>query len=75
MANPFEKISNVNDSVYDVISLASSKKEYFVKQAINTALLFIILLVFGCLDFARLKWHFEYLVEPSYWGTRRRRRD
>lgn len=69
MANPFEKISNVNDSVYDTISLASSKKEYFVKQAINTALLFIILLVFGCLDFARLKWHFEYLVEPSYWGT------
>lgn len=66
---PFEKISRFNDSVSDVISLASSKKEYFAKQIINSILLFIILLVFGCLDFAKLTFHFDYILEPSYWGT------
>ena len=69
MNNPFEKISRANDVVDDVISLASSKKEYWTKQIINTVLLFIILLVFGCLDFAKLAFHFERLAQLSYWGT------
>lgn len=69
MENPFEKISQANDSVESVISLASSKKEYIGKQIINTILLFIILLVFGCLDFAKLTFHFENLLSVSYWGT------
>lgn len=67
--NPFEKISDANDIVDGAISLASSKKEYLGKQIINTILLFIILVVFGCLDFARLTFHFENLVDVSYWGT------
>ena len=67
--NPFEQISRANDTIDDVISLASSKKEYWFKQIINTILLFIILLVFGCLDFARLAFHFERLAQLSYWGT------
>lgn len=66
---PFEKISRFNDSVSEVISIASSKKEYLIKQFINTILLLIILLVFGCLDFAKLAFHFEYLINPSFWGT------
>ena len=69
MKNPVEEISRVNDEVESVISLASSKKEYIGKQIINTILLFIILLVFGCLDFAKLTFHFEYLAQISYWGT------
>lgn len=69
MNNPFEKISKANDSVSDVISLAASKKEFVLKQFINVVLLFIILLVFGCLDFAKLAFHFENLLSASYWGT------
>ena len=67
--NPFEKISSANDVVDSAISLAATKKEFIGKQILNTILLFIILLVFGCLDFARLTFHFEYIVDPSYWGT------
>lgn len=69
MVNPFEKISEINDTVSDAISLASSKKEVFFKQLINTLLLLIILLVFGCLDFAKLAFHFERLASVNYWMT------
>ena len=69
MTNPLNTISRANDSIDSVISLAASKKEFIGKQIINTILLFIILLVFGCLDFARLTFHFEYLASWSYWGT------
>lgn len=64
-----EKISDLNDNIGSVISLASSKKEFIGKQIINGFLLFIILLVFGCLDFATLTFHLEYLLTASYWGT------
>ena len=67
--NPFEKISDANDKVVATVGLAATKKEFIGKQIINTILLFIILLVFGCLDFAKLSFHFEYLLNLSYWGT------
>lgn len=69
MSNPLNKVSEINDSVSSAISLASSKKEVFFKQLINTILLFIILLVFGCLDFAKLAFHFENLANVNYWMT------
>ena len=69
MSNPLDTISRTNDLVDSAIGLASSKKEYIGKQIINTILLFIILVVFGCLDFAKLTFHFEYLTNISYWGT------
>ena len=67
--DPFERISKANEAIDEAISLAASKKEYWAKQIINSFLLFIILLVFGCLDFAKLTFHFEYLLNASYWGT------
>ena len=67
--NPFEKISEANDSVLGVVGLAATKKEFIAKQLINTILLFIILLVFGCLDFATLTFHFEFLLNVNYWIT------
>ena len=67
--NPFEKISEVNDSVLGVVGLAATKKEFIAKQFINTILLFIILLVFGCLDFATLTFHFDFLLDINYWIT------
>lgn len=67
--NPFEKISRIGDSVSGAISTISTKKEFIGKQLINTGLLFIILLVFGCLDFATLTFHIEYLLNLNYWAT------
>ena len=67
--NPFEKISEVNDSVLGAVGLVASRKEFVVKQFINSVLLFIILLVFGCLDFATLTFHFEFLGNINYWVT------
>ena len=67
--NPFEKISAVNDVVDGALDVAASKKEFIGKQIINAILLFIILLVFGCLDFATLTFHFEFLANVNYWVT------
>ena len=65
----YDKVNRVNDSIDAVAGLVSSKREFIIKQAANSVLLFIILLVFGCLDFATLTFHAEYLLTASYWGT------
>lgn len=62
-------IGGANDLVSGAISIAASKKEFVLKQGINIVLLFIVLAVFGCLDFATLKFHWEYVTTASYWGT------
>lgn len=62
-------VDKTNKVLDDALSLAQSKKEFISKQIINSFLLFIILLVFGCLDFATLKFHFEYLSTVGYWST------
>ena len=67
--NPLKKISDANDMVVGAVGIAATKKEFIGKQLINTVLLFIILLVFGCLDFAKLTFHFENLASVSYWMT------
>ena len=64
-----DKYNQVQDFVSSAISTASSKKETILKQFVNVLLLFIILLVFGCLDFATLTFHMEYITTASYWGT------
>lgn len=64
-----ENVSRLNDNLTNAISLAATKKEQIGKQVINGFLLFIILLVFGCLDFATLTFHLEYIFTASYWGT------
>lgn len=69
MENPLNIISSVNEKVSGAISLISSKKEYVLKQTMNVLLLFVILAVFGCLDFATLTFHFEYLSNPNFWLT------
>ena len=65
----FDKVSELSRGVSEVVSVAASKKEQIGKQLINGFLLFIILLVFGCLDFATLTFHIEYILTASYWGT------
>lgn len=64
-----DKYNEVQDFVSSAISVASTKKETILKQFVNVFLLFIILLVFGCLDFATLTFHLEYITTASYWGT------
>lgn len=63
------RINAANDLIGGAISVAASKKEYILKQGANIVLLFIVLAVFGCLDFATLTFHPEYIFTPSYWGT------
>lgn len=68
--NILEKgVTRTNEGLDKVAGLISSKREFIIKQAANSILLFIILLVFGCLDFATLEFHGEYLATASYWGT------
>lgn len=67
--NYYEGVNRVNDSIDKVSGLISSKREFIIKQTANSVLLFIILIVFGCLDFATLTFHGEYLLTVSYWGT------
>ena len=69
VSKPFEAISEISHQVGNVLAMASSKKEWFLKQAINGTLIFIILLVFGCLDFVSLQFHFEYLADFGYWSS------
>lgn len=64
-----DSMMRASDTIENVVSVASSKKEFILKQVINVFLLFIILLVFGCLDFATLEFHYEYILTASYWGT------
>jgi len=65
----YDGVSRANDSLDKLSGLLSSKREFIIKQTANSVLLFIILLVFGCLDFATLTFHGEYLLTASYWGT------
>lgn len=67
--NYYDGISRVNEQADKLVGLLSSKREFIIKQTANSILLFIILLVFGCLDFATLEFHGEYLLTASYWGT------
>lgn len=69
MANLSDRITRFENALDGAISLAASKKEFIGKQIVNAFLLFIILLVFGCLDFAKLEFHFEYLADVNYWIT------
>lgn len=69
MVNPLNEISRAEDVISSAISVAATKKEFIGKQIINAILLFIILAVFGCLDFAKLSFHVDYLLDPSFWGT------
>ena len=65
----YEGVSAANDLITGAISVAATRREYIFKQVINSALLLLVLMVFGCLDFATLSFHLDYLLTPSYWGT------
>lgn len=65
----YEGVNKANDGLDNIVNLISTKKEFLIKQVVNSILLFVILLVFGCLDFATLTFHAEYLLTASYWGT------
>lgn len=67
--NAFDKISSLGDTISQTSGLVAEKREFIFKQAINTILLFIILLVFGCLDFMTATFHLEYLLQASFWAT------
>ena len=51
-----------------VQDLIASKKEFITKQIINAILVLIIMVVFGCFDFAHPSFHLEYLADLSFWS-------
>lgn len=69
MADITEKVMQASDQVSSLLSIATTKRQTILKQFVNVILLFVVLLVFGCLDFATLTVHLEYLTTASYWGT------
>lgn len=67
--NFYEGVDKANEGLDWAVDLISSKREFLIKQVANSILLFIILMVFGCLDFATLTFHADYLITASYWAT------
>ena len=65
----YDAVSAANDLISGVTSVAATRRESLLKQGMNAILLFIVLAVFGCLDFATLQFHPEYVGTPSFWGT------
>ena len=63
------KVMDASDQISSLLSIATTKRQTILKQFVNVVLLFVVLIVFGCLDFATLTVHLEYLTTPSYWGT------
>ena len=59
--------AQASEKMSELSELVSSRKEYILKQTINGFLLFTILVIFGCFDFAHLTFHLEYLIDPNYW--------
>lgn len=64
-----EGVDRINNLLDNYVSVISSKKEWLLKQALNVLLVFVVLLVFGCLDFAQLEFHPEYLLKWNYWSA------
>lgn len=62
-------IERTNDAVSRVYSYATENKEKIGKNIINGILLFVILAVFGCFDFAHFEFSIARLLEPSYWTS------
>ena len=62
-----DKLNTALDTVNNVSDLVASQKERITKYIVNGILLLIILIVFGCFDFATLHFHYEYLQDISYW--------
>ena len=60
-------LANASEKTTQISNLVSTKRQYIFKQIINGILLFVILFVFGCFDFAHLKFHYEYLIDANYW--------
>ena len=60
-------VGNAIHKINEVQDLISSKKEFITKQIINAVLVLIIMVVFGCFDFAHPSFHFEYLADVSFW--------
>lgn len=62
-------LAKVSDYTSYASDMASSKKEFIIKQSVNIVLLLVILLAFGCFDFLHLKFHYEYLLDGHYWSS------
>lgn len=65
----YTAVSAANDLIAKSVSMSQSKRETILKQGVNAFLLLIILVVYGCLDFATLTFHFEELLTADFWAV------
>ncbi len=62
MANPI-------DTTHNLISYANSNRNKISKVIINTGLLFVIFMIFGCFDFVNFSMDFTLLANAKYWTS------
>jgi len=62
-----DAVATASEKINEVSEFASSKRQFIFKQVVNGILLLVILVAFGCFDFAHLKFHYEYLGDANYW--------
>lgn len=64
-----ETYNKASNGLSNVLNLVATHKETIGRTVINCALLLIVLIVTGCLDFMHPTLHFEFLMTISYWTT------
>jgi len=63
--NGLQKVADAGSTAEE---LASSHKQQITKTIVNSILLVIILIVFGCFDWMHFKFHFDWLTDINFWG-------
>lgn len=62
-------MKNPIDTTHNLISYAHSKRNKISKVIINTGLLLIIFMIFGCFDFVNFSMDFTLLANAKYWTS------
>lgn len=69
MANVLDRgLDKVHNTTNKFISYADTNREKISKTIINTILLIIIFAVFGCFDFLTMTFHFENILQATFWA-------
>lgn len=62
-------VDKTENAVSRVYSYATDNKEKIGKNIVNGVLLFVILAVFGCFDFAHFEFNISRIFQISYWTS------
>ena len=62
-------MKNPIDTTHELVSYANSHRNKIAKVIINTGLLFVIFMIFGCFDFVNFSMDFSLLGNAKYWTS------